>query len=137
MRFLIDECLSPRVALRARDLGFDATHVAWIGESGTPDWDLVDEIVDGDWTLVTRNSRDFRGSDENPGDGGEHANLPIHAGLICLNDPNMNRDSAIELFERALAELENNDDLVNQVIEIFREGEELRVLRYTLTREEG
>ena len=42
----------------------------------------------------------------------------------------------IELFEQALVELSADDDLINQVLEIFLEdGIELRVLRYALPKD--
>lgn len=58
--------------------------------------------------------------------------MAIHAGLICLNGrPGTDLDMRIELFEQALAELDNGHDLVNRVLEISLEDEEeMRVLRY-------
>ncbi|WP_281024483.1 hypothetical protein [Rhizobium sp. CCGE532] len=42
----------------------------------------------------------------------------------------------IELFEQALAELDDGDDLVNRVLEIsLDDEEELRVRRYALPKE--
>ncbi|MGH9435926.1 MAG: DUF5615 family PIN-like protein, partial [Terriglobia bacterium] len=67
MKFLIDECLSPDLAEAARQRGFaESSHVVWLGKSGAKDWQLKRIILDGDWTLVTRNSVDFRGPAQNP-----------------------------------------------------------------------
>jgi len=45
----------------------------------------------------------------------------------------MDLDLQLELFEEALAELETDPDLVNQVLDITLESSgELRVLRYKL-----
>ncbi|MGK9264149.1 hypothetical protein KXS15_24800, partial [Sinorhizobium meliloti] len=67
---------------------------------------------------------------------GQYADVAIHAGLICLNGPpGMDLDMQIELFEQALIELDNDDDLVNQVLEASVEDEDLHVLRYALPKE--
>lgn len=47
----------------------------------------------------------------------------------------MDLDMQIELFEQALIELDNDDNLVNRVLEISLEDEDLRVLRYALLKE--
>ena len=82
---------------------------------------------------------DFRGAKDNPGTKGQYADVAIHAGLVCLNGPpGMDLDMQIELFERALLELEGGDDLANQVLEVsFEDEETLRVIRYALPKEEG
>lgn len=59
MRFLIDECLSPKLAELAWERDYEATHIARLGIEGTKDWDLVPLIEEGDWTFVTCNSVDF------------------------------------------------------------------------------
>jgi len=83
---------------------------------------------------VTKNSIDFRGRAEKPGAKGQYANVPIHAGLICLNGPeDMDRALQLDLFKIALAELQQDSDLVNQVIEVtLAAGDQIQVLRYDL-----
>lgn len=140
MKFLIDECLSPKLTELARKSGYgESSHVVWIGQAGTKDWDLISLIVDGDWTFVTRNSVDFRGAASDPGAKGQYARVSLHAGLICLNGlDGMTRDIQIELFEQALQELAVNPDLVNQVLEISLDNDDrLRVVRYALPAEES
>ncbi len=62
MKFLIDECLSQRLTTMARDRGYvESSHVHWLGLGGIQDWTLIRRAVDEDWTLVTKNSYDFRG----------------------------------------------------------------------------
>ena len=61
MKLLIDECLSPKLAKMAQELGYEASHVVWLGMSGYKDWSLIPVILKDDWTFVTRNSVDFRG----------------------------------------------------------------------------
>ena len=88
LKFLIDECLSPSLAQLARDRGYhESFHVSWLGKAGWKDWELKDLILSGDWTFVTRNSIDFRGAAERPGSKGQYADVPIHAGLVCINGP--------------------------------------------------
>ncbi|MGK9265052.1 DUF5615 family PIN-like protein, partial [Sinorhizobium meliloti] len=119
MKYLIDECLSPELAKMAIEKGHGETsHVVWMKLGGLKDWELKPIILEGDWTFVTKNSVDFRGSKDKPGTKGQYADVAIHAGLICLNGPpGMDLDMQIELFEQALIELDNDDDLVNQVLE--------------------
>lgn len=138
MKFLIDECLSPRLAKIAIEKGYDqASHVAWLGLSGRKDWELKQIILASDWTFVTKNSVDFRGPKDAPGAKGQYAEVAIHAGLVCLNGPpGMDLDMQIELFEQALAEIQDKPDLLNQVLEISWENEdEISVLRYALPQE--
>ncbi|OYW52552.1 MAG: hypothetical protein B7Z29_19205, partial [Hyphomicrobium sp. 12-62-95] len=69
MKFLIDECLSPELARLAHKRGYgESSHVTWLGRTGAKDWELVRFIAELDWTLVTRNSFDFRGSAARPGE---------------------------------------------------------------------
>lgn len=56
LKFLIDECLSPKPAQLARDRGFhESFHVSWLGKAGWKDWELRNLILGGDWTFVTTN----------------------------------------------------------------------------------
>jgi hypothetical protein len=98
MKFLIDECLSLDLVEVARGRGFvESSHVVWMGKAGGKDWELKPFILEGDWTLVTRNSVDFRGSADNLGASGQFADVPLHAGLICINGPDgMRKNRASE-----------------------------------------
>ena len=119
-RFLIDECLSPELVQLAVAAGhLESTCVRDRGWAGTKDWMLVTYAIEGDYTLVTHNSPDFRG--QGPGKlGGQHAKQPIHAGLVCLNSVHvMDLPRQLDLFRLVLAELTNVDDLVNQALEVF------------------
>ena len=139
MRFLIDECLSPKLAELARQRGHaGAAHVGWTGKLSWKDWELKGFILDGDWTFVTRNSVDFRGQRSAPGSTGQYADVEIHAGLVCLNgSPGMDRNRQLGLFTKALDELERDGDLVNQVLEITQpdSGDRIDVNRYRLPAE--
>jgi len=136
VKFLIDECLSPELAKLAQNKGYwESSHVIWRGLGGRKDWELMPVILDGDWTFTTRNAVDFRGPLSRPGSRGLYAGVAIHAGLVCLNAPDdvMDLDLQLELFEEALAELEIDSDLVNEVLDVHLEDTgELRILRYEL-----
>jgi hypothetical protein len=121
-KFLIDECLSPELAQMAVEAGHkESTCVRDRGLAGTKDWKLIEYVVANDYTLVTNNSLDFRG--EGPGKlGGQHAKQAIHAGLVCLNSVNgLDLELQRELFQIALDELANRNDLVNQALEVSEE----------------
>jgi predicted nuclease of predicted toxin-antitoxin system len=76
MKLLIDECLSPELVHMARERGHgESSHVVWIGRQGIKDWDLLQIVLEGNWTLVTRNAYDFRGPEAAPGTRG-----PVSAG---------------------------------------------------------
>jgi hypothetical protein len=136
VRLLVDECLSPKLIELALQKGHEAaSHVTWVGKRGWKDWKLIDAILEGDWTFVTRNSEDFRGLRNAPGSKGQYADVELHAGLICLNGPaHMDRDLQLELFSKALSELHRDGDLINQVLEITQpnSGDEIDVRRYKL-----
>lgn len=113
MKLLVDECLSPELTKMARDRGHgERSHVVWLGKSGIKDWELMRVVLDGNWTLVTNNSHDFRGPADAPGSKGEYKKAELHAGLICLNGPpGMDLQMQRDLFAAILDEIESDDDL--------------------------
>ena len=118
-KFLIDECLSPDLAVLARERGFgESSHVTWLGKAGWKDWELKRFILEQDWTFVTRNSVDFGGPANQPSSKGQYADVPLHAGLVCINGPDsMSAENEVELLGIVLDELGPNQ-MVNQAIEI-------------------
>jgi hypothetical protein len=135
-KLLFDECLSAELALMARGRGHhDASHIVWMGKAGWKDWELKKIIIEEDWVLVTKNSDDFRGPRQKPGSKGQYADVPLHAGLICINGP-VGMDLALqkELFEVVLDELDAEPDMTNQILEVSLDniGNEIVVLRYAL-----
>lgn len=138
VKFLIDECLSLDLVTVARDRGFvESSHVVWMGKAGWKDWELKAFILRGDWTLVTRNSVDFRGPADAPGTSGEYANVPIHAGLVCMNGPGgMTAEVQCELFEAVLDEIGPIQQLINEVVEVDLEVDgEFTIHRYPMPEE--
>jgi hypothetical protein len=137
MKFLVDECLSPELAKMAHDRGHgESSHVVWLGKSGIKDWALIKLALDGDWTLVTKNSFDFRGPAEEPGSRGKYSKAAIHAGLVCLNGPpGMDLQMQRDLFAAALDEIESDDDLINKVLEASiadPDSDVIEISRYAL-----
>ncbi len=60
MKFLIDECLSPSLAVIARERGYPlSTHVTWLGLRARQDWALVRRAVADGYVLVTNDRADF------------------------------------------------------------------------------
>lgn len=118
-KFLIDECLSPALALLARERGFiESSHVTWLGKGGWKDWELKVFILENDWTFVTRNSVDFRGPVASPGLQGEYAGVLLHAGLVCINGPErMTAHTETDLLGVVLDAI-GVADLVNEAVEI-------------------
>lgn len=93
-------------------------------------------VLKGDWTLVTKNSYDFRGPARAPGSGGQYKSIELHAGLVCLNGPQgMDLHMQRELFEAILDEIERDGDLVNKLLEATLNdaaAEEIDIRRFDL-----
>ena len=138
-KLLIDECLSAELALMARERGHhEASHVVWIGKSGWKDWGLKEILLQEDWVFVTWNCKDFRGPKGAPGSKGVFADVPIHAGLVCIDGPTgMNLELQRFLFGFVLDELDQQPDLTNQILEVSidESGESVDILRYELPAE--
>jgi predicted nuclease of predicted toxin-antitoxin system len=129
LRFLIDECLPPELTELAQRRGHEAAFVPWVGKAGMKDWELAQMSIAHAWILVTNNSRDFRGEGARPGYTTREL---IHPGLVCLNCDPAHRDRRMlaQLFQLALDEIEDAEDLINTVVEITQVGDEATVSRY-------
>lgn len=98
--------------------------MVWIGNAG---WK--------DWVLVTRNSDDFRGPRHAPGTKGQCADVPLHAGIVCLNGPvGMDLDWQRRLFGEVLDELDASGGLTNQVLEVTLDDDKAAIdlVRYEM-----
>lgn len=134
LKLLIDECLSPSLVEMALTAGHpESTCVLHRGWSGEKDWDLIQHVVAGDFTLVTHNARDFRGLAPEA-QGGLHAAQPIHAGLVCLTtELPMDLQRQRDLFGYALNEIATLGDLINTCLEIVEnEDGSVEVFTYDL-----
>ncbi len=111
MKFLIDECLSPSLAVIARERGYPlSTHVTWIGLKARQDWALVRRAVADGYVLVTNDRADFTSLMERE---------PQHPGLVCITVAHglMSLDVQTRLFDHALTLL-SGEDLAGRVLEI-------------------
>jgi hypothetical protein len=79
-------------------------------------------IVEGNFTFVTNNARDFRKL---------YAKEELHTGLVIIV-PQVLPARQRDLFEAVLEELANEDELLNEIIEISMEEDALVVTRYML-----
>jgi predicted nuclease of predicted toxin-antitoxin system len=112
-RFLIDECLSVGLVAVAKELGFQADYVAYLGKSGWPDWNLISFALQNNYIFVTNNRRDFLR---------EYAKVDLHNGLIVIVADTKRTDQQ-RLFVKVLDVVtEPNDDLVNKLIEVLVDG---------------
>jgi hypothetical protein len=118
-KLLVDENLSPSLVGLATDKGFVCSHVNHLGLTGQKDWQLKTTILDGDWTFITNNGIDFRGSPKKPGSHGVYADISLHAGLICVDAPGgLNLERQKRLFDLILSNLMEAGGLTNQVLEV-------------------
>ena len=122
MKFLIDECLHTSLVTVAQTRGHECFHVNWLGLSGETDWNLMPRIVEGNFTFVTNNARDFRKL---------YAKEELHAGLVIIV-PQVLPARQREMFDAVLDELANSDELLNEIIEISVEEDALVITRYVL-----
>lgn len=139
LRLLIDECLSPDLVSLAVDAGHvESTCLRDRGLLGTQDWTLMKHVLAEDFTLVTVNAQDFRGSGQEA-PGGFYATTELHAGLVCLNSVRcMGLQTQKELFEIALKELSELSNLINQVLEVTEdETGEISITVYDLPTPSG
>lgn len=88
-KFLVDECLSPALAQRLVERGFDATSVRDRGRLAKSDSSIMAYCIAEDRILVTQNAEDFR---RLVGD------VAMHPGLIILS-ANAKERSWLELAD--------------------------------------
>ena len=123
MKFLIDECLSPSLAIVARERGYpQSTHVTWLGLRARQDWALVRRAVADGYVLVTNDRTDFTPLMEREG---------RHPGLVCITVAHglMSLDVQTRLFEHALVRLAG-EDIADRVLEVALQAD--RTVRFDL-----
>lgn len=113
LRFLIDECCTTSLAAAAKARGLESTHIAHIGLAGRKDKQLMPVVLDGDWTFVTNNRRDWIKL---------HARAELHAGLVIIV-PSVDLERQVALFETVLDWIDaSRSDLVNTLVEVDSNG---------------
>ena len=126
MKFLIDECLSPKLVGLAHEHGHgESTHVTWLGLRSRKDWSIVRRAVGDAYVLVTNNTTDFTPL---------LSRESVHAGLVCLNvAPGlMSLDVQKRLFALTLDRL-GDVEPINELLEVtLLEDRSIRIERYDL-----
>jgi predicted nuclease of predicted toxin-antitoxin system len=115
VKLLLDENLSPAVAVKLRQSGLDVVHIRDRGLIGATDPEVLDAAYREDRILVTANVADFeklaRARD-------------LHAGIVFIEDGDLLRDEQQEVIRRAVAAIEleyqQGRDMVNRVMFIGR-----------------
>jgi predicted nuclease of predicted toxin-antitoxin system len=113
VKLLLDENLSPRVALDLRADGNDVVHLREPGRLGIADPDVLALAFAEDRILVTANVADFRRL---------AAGRELHAGIVLLLDGRLRRDEQLELLRRVIAGLDGGADLINRVLTVALDG---------------
>lgn len=112
VKLLLDENLSPRVAVVLRSEGHDIVHLRERGRLGIADADVLDLAFAEDRVLVTANVGDFRRL---------AAAREVHAGIVLLADGGLRRDEQCDLLRRVIGLL-GDDDLVNRALSVALDG---------------
>ncbi len=125
MKFLIDEDLSPNVALYlCEKLLIDAVAVRDRGLLGVNDRQILEYAFNEDRILITANIVDFE----------RFANaVEVHAGIVFIQEGDLLRNEQIEICTQAVVfiqqEIANGKDMINQVLYISLDGtKELKTL---------
>ena len=117
MKFFIDECLSPRLAHRLSDQGYDAVATRDVGRLGERDDAVRDRCIAEDRIIVTHNAGDFRKL---------LGRVEMHPGLIIL--PESAAEPSIQHMGTALryvggrARGDPRKLMVNRIVEVRQDG---------------
>ena len=117
VKLLLDENLSPSIAVLLCQGGVDAAHVRDRGMTGATDAEVLERAYAEDRVLVTANVEDFeklaRARD-------------LHVGIILVEEGDLLRDEQDRLVRDALAaidaEVAAGRDMVNRVLRISISG---------------
>lgn len=120
-KFLIDECLHTSLIELAHAAGHAADHVTHLALGGAKDWQLMDTILERDYTFVTNNRSDFLAL---------YNRASVHAGLIVIV-PNVTPLRQRELFQVALDHI-GKREIVNAVLEVEYHGDRIECREYPL-----
>lgn len=112
VRFLIDECLSRRLARLVREHGYVGAHVEAFGLRAQPDDVIANYVVESGRILVTNNGRDRRPI---------YRRFNRHPGLIVIL-PSVSAGRQIELFSRVLTFIEEQGSVVDRLVQIDPAG---------------
>lgn len=122
-KFLVDECLHTSLVELAHAAGHAADHVTYLALGGAKDWQLVNTILEQDYTFVTNNRSDFLAL---------YRHIPVHAGLVIIV-PNVMPLWQRELFQAALDHI-GRGEIINAVLEVEYLGDQIECREHLLPR---
>ncbi len=112
MKLLLDENLSPHVAMVLRAEGHDVVHVRERGMLGATDQAVLEKAFTEDRVLATMNVADF----EKLATARE-----LHAGVVLITPGGLLRDEQLRVLRPVIAALQN-EDLVNRALRAELDG---------------
>jgi predicted nuclease of predicted toxin-antitoxin system len=112
IRFLIDECLSPYLAITAKQHGYAGEHAVRLDHAGDADGALMGLALKREDILVTNNARDFKRI---------YRRLVTHPGLVLIL-PSVNAARQIILFRKVIAFIEAQPAVIDQMVTVRRDG---------------
>lgn len=113
VELLLDENLSPRVAIWLRGDGHDVVHLRERGRLGISDPEVMELAFGEDRVLVTANVGDFRklaGARD------------VHCGLVLVLDGGLLRDEQLEVLRRVIVALDREAEMVNRALTVSLDG---------------
>ena len=124
MKWLIDECLHVSLVELAHSRGQIADHVNYLGLGSSKDWELMQIVVERDYTFVTNNRFDFLTL---------YKKESFHAGLVVIV-PNVTPSRQRALFNAVLEHV-GARELINTVIEVNFGRSQIDCVEYTFRSE--
>ena len=124
MKWLIDECLHVSLVELAHNRGQIADHVNYLGLGSSKDWELMEIVVERDYTFVTNNRFDFLTL---------YKKESFHAGLVIIV-PNVTPNRQRALFNAVLDHV-GARELINTVIEANFGRNQIECVEYTFPKD--
>jgi predicted nuclease of predicted toxin-antitoxin system len=124
LKWLIDECLHVSLVELAHSRGHVADHVNYLGLGSSKDWELMELVIDRDYTFVTNNRFDFLTL---------YKKEAFHAGLVVIV-PNVTPARQREFFNAVLDHI-GGRDLTNTVIEVSFTRQQIECVEYDYPKE--
>ncbi len=119
MKWLIDECLHVSLVALAHGRGQVADHVNYLGLGSSKDWELMEIVIERDYTFVTNNRFDFLTL---------YKKEAFHAGLVVIV-PNVTPVRQRALFNAVLDHV-GSHELINTVIEVNFVRQQIECVEY-------
>ncbi len=125
MKWLIDECLHVSLSALAHARGQVADHLNYLGLGSSKDWELMEIVIERDYTFVTNNRFDFLTL---------YRKEAFHAGLVVIV-PNVTPARQRELCNAVLDHVGSNE-LINTVIEVNFVRQQIECVEYPYPKNE-